>query len=313
MHVMRANTSSIAPNGIITGTPPVITESEKKPAKPKNKCFCLTVWLIVLLLLCLGVIVIVNFLLKDGSGPFSGVVYQQNDRASNLTECLESSGLSLEQKTALSALIVVGKLQRNNNKGNELIDSSGQDDRDHAGRVKWLRVQKTLKGKRLMAGEKKLRVPKHLAFSQDGQYLGINSPCHLSTDELGGKRIFFLSHAEQDIPVQGRNARSEQKWVPKFRPLPVSAKLTRVILSLVGETEDDTANIGDDNAEINARIGTNLGSGTDSFASEEGKNNEISEYAVNICFARKTPCHHHGHTTYKQLSSARTTLTWRQV
>ncbi len=211
MHVLRGNHSSIA---IVNGMDN--SHKSQKP-HPRKKCLCLFSWLLGLLLLCAAVIVIANFLLsrsqfEDGANKrlilagFGLAGNSGNVTVTPVTGCLEKrGGATLEEKIALTDLIVVGKTEESPPSAEDL------------GRV---RVQEILK-----ESSSSLSVRRHLEYVRPDT----TSRCRSENTE---KAIFFLTRSE-----------NESTWTLRFSPMNVSSKLRKLIRNLAGthraiETKD---------------------------------------------------------------------------
>ena len=83
---------------VIRASPPMI----KKPKGQRKRCLCLTAWLAGLILLCIGVVVVANYLLPGGG-------HEADQSLSNNGEDICLGDENLEQKAALSHAIVVAK------------------------------------------------------------------------------------------------------------------------------------------------------------------------------------------------------------
>ena len=97
---------------------------EQKPpvSYPRKRCFCLCAWLFGLILLCIGVFVIVHYLLVDNGENLNGkqissivtdkqfsILFRNFDVSKVCNDSLESS-LTLEKKVTLSDYVVVGNV-----------------------------------------------------------------------------------------------------------------------------------------------------------------------------------------------------------
>ena len=98
---------------------------EQKPvvSYPRKRCFCLCAWLFGLILLCIGVFIIVHYLLVDTGDNITNnyssskinnnkkfsVLFHNFDISKVCNDSLESS-LTIEKKVALSDYVVVGNI-----------------------------------------------------------------------------------------------------------------------------------------------------------------------------------------------------------
>lgn len=207
-HYMTLPTSgSLHPNpGSDLLVAPSPTSSAKKPIEPRKKCLCLTVWLFVLLLLCVGIVVIANFLLPSmAQGHNQKLIL--NGLGTQVDKCLETAqGASLEQKTILSDFIVVATM------GGGSLNSN--------------RNETKIKVSKILKGSERHEVEKHLFVESEA------APCDLpEVTEAGqhgnGKKqkfVFFLYRSTGD-----------GKWRQRFKAVDSSSKLIDVIETLLEE------------------------------------------------------------------------------
>ena len=196
--------------------PTHVIRPPKEKINPRRKCLCLSLWLLVLLLVCGLVVLVAGFLLPGGQnllGTSPGFPFETGDDPQGRMDCLESVGISLEQKTELSDLIVVGNFK-------EQVYRERYE-RDDSREVLEVRVTKNLKGRHPK------REPIHYVSPPDFDSCHHAGGADSSWDE---KRVFFLT-------------KFGDFWVPRFQPLPISSKLTQVIKTLVKVDEDDEVEV----------------------------------------------------------------------
>ncbi len=172
----------------------------------RKKCLCLSAWLAFLLLLCVAVVVIANYLLPkslitDADFEYS-VVRLRDAAAADPAACLESaeSEASLEQKARWSEHIVVAKWKA---------------------RRSAFKAVKVLKGTAAMEDD----------VIEVQEPTDEFSSCLLLEDDLaaGKNLVLFLNHAEHD------------RWHHRFRSVEATDKLADVIARLVKMSADDEA------------------------------------------------------------------------
>ena len=175
--------------------PTHVIRPPKEKINPRRKCLCLSLWLLVLLLVCGLVVLVASFLLPPGQnllGTSPGFPFDTGDDPQGRMDCLESVGISLEQKTELSDLIVVGNFK-------EQVYRERYE-RDDSREVLEVRVTKNLKGRHPK------REPIHYVSPPDFDSCHHAGGADSSWDE---KRVFFLT-------------KFGDFWVPRFQPLPIS-------------------------------------------------------------------------------------------
>ena len=206
-HYMTLPTSgSLHPNpGSDLLVAPSPTSSAKKPIEPRKKCLCLSAWLLGLILLCVGIVMIANFLLPMSQNNNQKLILNGGGggQGTGMNKCLETSqgAASLEQKMVLSDFIVVATLGH-------------ADAEDSETKIK---VNKVLKG------FNRHEVEKHLYLEHE------EAPCDLPIIQQGSSKrkprfVFFLYRSPQD-----------GKWRQRFMAMDSSSKLIEVIETLLEE------------------------------------------------------------------------------
>ncbi|CAB4061570.1 unnamed protein product [Lepeophtheirus salmonis] len=149
---------------------------------PRKKCLCLSLWLLGLLLLCIGAVAALNFVLPDVLLSSNGGVPEVYGLMRS-EECPNEDGSSLDYRVSASDVILVGSKS-------PLL--SGEEDEGG------LRAERVLKGS-LMRREL------------------FGGPCAVSLSE--GKRVFFLEHVDESLRLKFPSLLASDKLIRVIRKL----------------------------------------------------------------------------------------------
>ena len=221
---------------------------EQKPtvSYPRKRCFCLCAWLFGLILLCIGVFIIIHYLLvdtgetldkKDSSSivrdneQFS-IWFKNFDISKVCNDSLESS-LTLRQKFALSDYVLVGSIDLQQDMKRSISNANYRD--TNPTNQYTIHVDKTsspLKGSLLEVSryvDQNQQIVIDISYDNECQ-----SPYAIAASARQQHILFFVT----DSKLYDNDNKKMNNIIPLFHPLPSTSKLVHIIRRLA---EEDSA------------------------------------------------------------------------
>ena len=238
---------------------------EQKPtvSYPRKRCLCLCAWLLGLILLCIGVFVIIHYLLVDSSETLTNKDtsltssnerfarwFQNFDVSKVCNNSLESS-LTLSQKFSLSDYVVVGNIVLYQQDMKRSINNANYGDIHPE-------IQYMTQLGKMPESLLKGAISQVPGYDEETKHLlldiGYDNKCHSSLAIASSSRqphiLFFVSNSKVHRNNQIKNS---DGITLLFHPRPSSEKLVHIIRRLA---EDDSAGQDEARAQIAAdRLG----------------------------------------------------------
>ena len=225
---------------------------EQKPTAsyPRKRCLCLCAWLLGLILLCIGVFIIIHYLLVDTSETLTNKasssmsnnenffkLFKTFDVSKVCNESLESS-LTLSQKFALSDYVVVGNIVLHQQDMKRSINNANYGDIHPA-------IQYMVEVDSMPASLLKGSVSQIIQYNDETKQILLDidydnecqSPLAIAASSRQPHILFFVSNSKIQHSSKTKNS---EGITLLFHPRPSSEKLVQIIRRL--DQEDSTRN-----------------------------------------------------------------------
>ena len=222
---------------------------EQKPtvSYPRKRCLCLCAWLLGLILLCIGVFIIIHYLLVDTSETLTNKdtssmsndekfskLFKNFDISNVCNDSLESS-LTLSQKFSLSDYVVVGNIVLHQQDMKRSVNHANYGDIHPA-------IQYMVEVDSMPASLLKGSVSQIFQYNDETKQILLDidydnecqSPLAIAASSRQPHILFFVSNSKFQLNEQTKNTKAITLL---FHPRPSSEKLVQIIRRL---DEDDS-------------------------------------------------------------------------
>jgi hypothetical protein len=222
---------------------------EQKPtvSYPRKRCFCLCAWLFGLILLCIGVFIIIHYLMVDTGETLdnkdSSTIIREDERFSIwfkkfdiskvCNDSLESS-LTLRQKFALSDYVLVGSIDLQQDMKRSISNANYRDTVNPTNQytIHVDKMSSPLKGSLLEVSrydDQNQQIVIDISYDNECQ-----SPYAIAASARQQHILFFVT----DSKLYDNENKNMNNVIPLFHPLPSTSKLVHIIRRLA---EEDSA------------------------------------------------------------------------